>query len=199
MPTTPWVNPGPYTVKLTVNGKTHSQPIVVKQDPRVKTPALAMQQVYTLSKAAYYGAVDAQQAAREAQSVRDQIAELRPQATGAAGDSLAAFDKKLEALAPTPPAGGGGRGGRGGAGGGRGAPGAGSSPDSLGGASAALAAVMNSLQGADVRPTAVQSAAIARAREAASRVMARWTAVKATDLPALNAKLKAAGLPAIAP
>ena len=29
-PTTPWVNPGRFTVKLTVNGKTYSQPIVVK-------------------------------------------------------------------------------------------------------------------------------------------------------------------------
>jgi hypothetical protein len=73
-PTTPWVNPGTYTVKLTVNGKTYSQPIVVKQDPRVKTPALAMQQVYTLSKAAYYGALDAQDAAKQVRGVRDQIA-----------------------------------------------------------------------------------------------------------------------------
>ena len=51
-------------MKLTVNGKSYTQPIVVKQDPRVKTPALVMQQVYTLSKAAYYGALDAQAAAR---------------------------------------------------------------------------------------------------------------------------------------
>ena len=58
---------------------------------------------------------------------------------------------------------------------------------------------MNLLQGADVRPTTVQLDAIARARAAASRAMARWTAVKTVDLPALNAKLKAAGLPAIAP
>jgi PKD repeat protein len=52
-PTTPWVAPGTYTVKLTVDGKTYSQPIVVKPDPRVKTSALAMQQVYTLSRAMY--------------------------------------------------------------------------------------------------------------------------------------------------
>jgi hypothetical protein len=31
--------PGTYTVKLTVDGKSYSQPITVKQDPRVKTPA----------------------------------------------------------------------------------------------------------------------------------------------------------------
>src|SRR6185436_20808964 len=77
-PTTPWVNPGAFTVKLTVNGKSYTQPIVVKQDPRVKTPALAMQSVYTLSKATYYGAVDAQAAARQARALRDQIADVRP-------------------------------------------------------------------------------------------------------------------------
>jgi photosystem II stability/assembly factor-like uncharacterized protein len=55
-PTTPWVAPGEYTVKLTTNGKTYAQPITVKQDPRVKTPALAMQQVYTLSRAMYFEA-----------------------------------------------------------------------------------------------------------------------------------------------
>src|SRR5262249_49547878 len=57
--TTPWANPGTYTVRLTVDGKSFTQPITVKQDPRVKTPALAMQQVYSLTKAMYTGAVDA--------------------------------------------------------------------------------------------------------------------------------------------
>ena len=28
-PTTPWVNPGTYTVKLTVNGQSYTQPIIV--------------------------------------------------------------------------------------------------------------------------------------------------------------------------
>src|SRR5439155_15941856 len=48
-PTTPWVNPGQFTVKLTVGGKSYTQPLVVKNDPRVKTPAVHMQQAYTLS------------------------------------------------------------------------------------------------------------------------------------------------------
>ncbi|HTM23691.1 MAG TPA: hypothetical protein VL225_00775 [Vicinamibacterales bacterium] len=64
-PTTPWVAPGQYTVKLTANGKTHSQPIVVKQDPRVKTPAVAMQQVYALSRSMYYEAAAIRAAADE--------------------------------------------------------------------------------------------------------------------------------------
>jgi hypothetical protein len=84
-PTTPWVNPGTFTVKLTVNGKTYTQPIVVKPDPRVKTPALVMQQIYRLSKAAYYGALDAQEAASQVRKVAGELAVLRPRVTGGRG------------------------------------------------------------------------------------------------------------------
>ena len=53
---------------------------------------------------------------------------------------------------------------------------------------------MNSLQGADVQATAVELQVIANARAAGSSAMAKWTAIKSVDLPAMNAKLKAAGL-----
>jgi photosystem II stability/assembly factor-like uncharacterized protein len=200
-PSTPWVNPGQFTVTLTVNGKTYSQPIVVKQDPRVKTPALVMQQIYTLSKSTYYGALDAQNAAKQAQAVRGEIARLRAQASGAVVDVVAALDQKLAALAPTPQPSENGRGGRGGRGDGAGGRGGdlAAAPDSLAAASAALAGVMNLLQGADVRPTTVQLDAIANARATASKAMTKWTAIKTVDLPALNAKLKAAGLPVVNP
>jgi hypothetical protein len=71
-PATPWAPPGAYTVKLTVNGKTLSQPLTVKPDPRVKTPALVMQQVYALSTAAYREASNAFAAGAQAQQLRDQ-------------------------------------------------------------------------------------------------------------------------------
>jgi photosystem II stability/assembly factor-like uncharacterized protein len=67
VPSTPWVAPGQYTVKLTVGGQTYTQPITVKPDPRVKTPALAMQQVYTLSRAMYFEAKAIGEAAADAQ------------------------------------------------------------------------------------------------------------------------------------
>src|SRR5262249_31158142 len=35
--TSPWVMPGQYTVVLTANGKSYSQPLTVQMDPRVKT------------------------------------------------------------------------------------------------------------------------------------------------------------------
>jgi hypothetical protein len=190
-PTSTWVSPGTYTVKFTVNGKTYAQPIDVKQDPRVKTPALVMHRVYSLSSAVYVGAADVQNATQEAQALREQIARAKAQATGTSAAALDAFDKKLEALASMPPQG--GRGGRGGRGGDLGAP-AGAAPDTLSGASQALSGVMNSLQGADVQPTALQVTSIETALRNARAAMARWNALKTTDLAALNAQLKPAGL-----
>jgi photosystem II stability/assembly factor-like uncharacterized protein len=73
-PTTPWVAPGAYTVKLTVNGKTYSQPLTVKADPRVKTPAAVMQQVYSLSSAMYYEAAELTKVAEQARAPKDQAA-----------------------------------------------------------------------------------------------------------------------------
>ena len=58
---------------------------------------------------------------------------------------------------------------------------------------------MNSLQAADVRPTTMQLNAIASARVAAAPALAKWQALVTTDLPALNAKLAAAGLTALKP
>jgi HPt (histidine-containing phosphotransfer) domain-containing protein len=96
-PTVPWVSPGTYTVKLTVNGKSYTQPITVKQDPRVKTPAIVMQRVYSLTRSAYMSAVDTQKATAEARNLHDEIARIKGQATGSAAAALAEFDKKVEA------------------------------------------------------------------------------------------------------
>jgi hypothetical protein len=52
---------------------------------------------------------------------------------------------------------------------------------------------MNSLQAADVQPTAVQLAAITSARAAATQALSRWIALRAS-LPQVNRTLQAAGL-----
>ena len=57
--TTPLVAPGTYTVKLTVNGRSYTQPLSVKQDPRVPTPALHLNQLYALMRGSYFDAANA--------------------------------------------------------------------------------------------------------------------------------------------
>jgi len=192
-PTTPLVQPGTYTVKLTVDGKTHSQSITVRQDPRVKTPAVAMQQVYSLTSAAYFGATEARDAQERARSLRTQVAERLAKASGPAKTALEAFDKKVGAIAGAAPGPAGGA-GRGAGAGGRGGGPPSTETDTLAAAAAALGGLVNSLGAADVQPTANQVSAITRARATASRVMTRWRAILNVDLPALNATLKGAGL-----
>jgi hypothetical protein len=52
-PKGPWVVPGTYTLKLTASGKSYTQPLVVKMDPRVKSEAGALQDQFALSKKVY--------------------------------------------------------------------------------------------------------------------------------------------------
>lgn len=56
---------------------------------------------------------------------------------------------------------------------------------------------MNSLQAADVQPTALQVSSIENALTNARAAMARWNALKTTELTAVNTQLKAAGLSTI--
>ena len=189
---TPFVAPGEYTVRLTVDGQTHSRPLTVKMDPRVQTPLVQLQQVFTLSREMYYGVADSQAALSQLRALREQVTALRPRAEGSTAEALADFDRKAQALQGMPAAGG-GRGGRGGRGGG----GGGAAPDTLVGAGAALSSLMTSLQGADVAPTTVTLNAISSAQANAGSVMARWAELRTTDLEALNALLQGANLPPI--
>jgi photosystem II stability/assembly factor-like uncharacterized protein len=51
--TSPWVMPGDYKVKLTVNGKEYTQPLQIRMDPRVKTSKAGLQQQHDLSYDCY--------------------------------------------------------------------------------------------------------------------------------------------------
>jgi photosystem II stability/assembly factor-like uncharacterized protein len=218
-PTTPWVNPGTYTLKLTVDGKSYTQPIVVKQDPRVKTAAVTMQQVYVSVNALYFGAADAQAQLARVRDARSQVAKLKADANGDVAAALDAFDRKAAQVetgttptasgdaarggatgrAAAPPAGGrgAGQGGRGGGAGGRGGPGgAGAAPDSLAGLAGSLVGIATSLTASDVTPTALTQASVSSALGHIATAKARLAALK-VDLVALNARLKAAGLPPV--
>jgi len=52
-PTSPWVLPGTYTVRITADGKTATQPLVVQMDPRVKTSRADLEQQFALSMKVY--------------------------------------------------------------------------------------------------------------------------------------------------
>src|SRR5205085_12470349 len=115
-PRGPWARPGAYTVWLTVAGLSCTQPLTVKMDPRVTTPAEGLERQFTLSMQCYDGVHDARAAAEQVRKLRAQVRDLRGRAgDGPAGEALADLDRKAAAL-EGPAIGGRGRGGRGGRG-----------------------------------------------------------------------------------
>ncbi len=183
----PWASPGSYKVRLTVDGKSVTQPITVLLDPRVKTPAVALTQLTTLSREMYDRAAETRNELQKARALQTQLEKLQ-------GADAAAFKLKVDSLAPAPAAG--GRGGRGG--GGRGGAGT-NAPSTLESVSNALLTAAMAMQNADVAPTANQIAACSAARTQAAATLARWTVLKTTGLAALNTKLKATGQSPITP
>lgn len=182
----PWAPAGAYTVRLTVDGRAYTQPLTLKMDPRVKTPAAALVQVATLSKEMYDGAVAAHTAFGQARGLVAQLDKL-------SGADVDAFKAQIESLAPAPAA---GRGGRRGGGGGRRGGGPGGGTVTLVAASNAMMGAAMGMQGADMAPTDRQVAACASARTLGAEVMPKWSVVK-TRLAAFNARRKAAGEPEV--
>jgi photosystem II stability/assembly factor-like uncharacterized protein len=60
-PNSPWAMPGRYTVKLTAGDKVLTQQLVVRMDPRVKTPLTDLQQQHDWSMRCYKARLDIQQ------------------------------------------------------------------------------------------------------------------------------------------
>jgi len=174
----PWVAPGAYTVRLTVDGKSQTQPITVKMDPRV-TDSAAVQQIYTLTTQAEDNAAAAESALKEA---RDAVTSLRAKAQSAENDALI---KDIEAIAPPAAAptgaGGGGFGGRGGGRGGRGGAPAGAEAPSatLASIGAELIASVMPLQASEMPPTASELKACQDRQAEFAALMTKWSSLKA--------------------
>src|ERR1051326_3367797 len=81
-PTGPWAMPGQYKVVLTVNGKSYTQPLTIKMDPRVKTQAMGLQQQFKLSNDLYTQLLTLSPAVEQATAARKQLKDLQSHASG---------------------------------------------------------------------------------------------------------------------
>jgi photosystem II stability/assembly factor-like uncharacterized protein len=191
-PEGPWVLPGSYTARLTVGGTSYTQSFAVRMDPRIKTPAVSLQQQYVLSLALYDATIEAAAKAAQARALRAQLVDRKSKAATLAA-SIEALDAKLDTLAG--PEQGGGRGRGGGRGGAPGAP----PPESFGLIQAALSGPFASLQEADATPTTQLVTAAGDRLKTFAALKARWDVIVKTDVPALNAKLRSAGAQPVTP
>ena len=160
----PFVGAGSYTVRLSARGRTFTQPIVVRQDPRVKTPAPAMREIYALTDSMYFTLLRMQQTIGSANALRAQAADSARRARlTALIDAPAPPDtsrRGAPAAAPPNPA----------------APTAVTrpGPTTLAGAAERLVGLLHELQAADVPVTATQRASISAALQSANAAMQRW-------------------------
>ena len=78
----PLVVPGNYSVKLTANGKSSTQPLTVKMDPRVKATPEALQRQFALASQLSERIAEVSTALRQANDLRKQIEERQKDAAG---------------------------------------------------------------------------------------------------------------------
>ena len=175
------VVPGRYTVRLTVGGRTFSEPVAVRMDPRVATPPAALARQLALALR-LTGAIHKDYVVLAgARALRTQLASLAKRTTdttSATAKAAGALDATLAALAGERI--------------GRRAPPNGEDLVRLNGD---LMAVFNTIESADADPTTQAAAAVPVLEQQVAATLARWHHVQSTDVPALNARLKAQGLP----
>ena len=160
-PYSPWAPAGSYTVRLTVDGKQLTQPLTLRLDPRVKTPAAGLAQLASVTRETYDAAVAAHVAYEDARAAASRL-EGTNSALKAQIDSIAPAQTSARRRPGFGPPGGGA------------AP-----PPTLESVSNALMAAAMAMQGADVTPTAGQVATAAKARADARGVLQKWAALKA--------------------
>ncbi len=94
----PWVVPGTYSVKLTANGKTTTQPLIVRMDPRSNPTAGALQDQFTVAARLSQTLGQVSIALQQAKDLGNQIEErkkgaaAKPEMLSALGD----FNQKME-------------------------------------------------------------------------------------------------------
>jgi photosystem II stability/assembly factor-like uncharacterized protein len=182
-PTGPWAVPGNYVVKLTVGGKSSTQTLTIKMDPRVKTPQDALVRQFGLASKLAGRLGEVSTALQQVGDLRKQIEERKKESSGNAeiSKTLQGLEEKMEAAVE---------------------------PDSdddfmlfglavpskehepLPKVAAALTGLMIIVESSDAAPTTDTATASERWEEAAVETLRRWTSFQKEELAGVNASLE---------
>lgn len=179
-----WAPPGSYTVKLTVDGHRYSQPLEVKEDPRVKVTQVALQRQFEWARRIEAQRVELATASREAAALLTQLGKARAEAPSSLDGTLATFTHEADRIAGVTQA---------------------PIPDnsvrssamdftSLRYLSGELANLEASVDGADAAHTVGQVREHARLTGVFNHTVAEWRNLRRLKLLILNKKLRSAGL-----
>ena len=94
-----FVPPGTYSVRLTANGETKTQPLVIKMDPRMQVSQSSLQQQFAVASHLNAQNGDVAAAIGQANEMKKQIEARRSTAAGKAGlvESLAQLQREIDA------------------------------------------------------------------------------------------------------
>jgi photosystem II stability/assembly factor-like uncharacterized protein len=186
-PLGPAVLPGKYSVKLTANGTSYVQPLMIKMDPRVKTPEGGLRQQFDLEMKINEAMRRDYQTLQQVRSLRQQLKNLAERTRqGQVRELLTALESKAAELE--------------GSEGGYGTTFL-STPEgrSLARLNAGLNSLLAVVDSADVAPTIQAVSTFNDLNSALDQQLAHWDEIKSKDVPELNLKLKRPGLPQLNP
>jgi hypothetical protein len=186
-PAGPLAVPGNYIVKLTANGKSSTQPLTIKLDPRVKTPQDALARQFGLASRLATRLGEVSTALQQAGELRKQLDARKKEAGGNSEllTALQGLEKKVEAEVESESDAGFML---------MGLPAPGKEHEPLPKVAAALTGLLMIVDSSEVGPAADAAAASARWEEAAQETLARWAAFQKDDLASVNALLEKAKL-----
>jgi hypothetical protein len=173
-PTGPWALPGDYSIVLTAGGKSFTQPLTVKMDPRVKISAADLAKQFELSKTLYETRITLQPIGKSFDSLVAEVARVKEKAGDQpVKEKIEALEKKLQEFGDPAPA----------------RPGQRLQFDVL----VKVEQIFGDLQEVDAPPIPrVDAAALSLLRDAKTATE-RWRAIP-QEVAALNAALEAAGV-----
>ncbi len=163
-PTSPWVMPSDYTVKLIVDGQTFQKPLTVKLDPRVKTPWESLKLQHDISLNCYK---NRQQIAVMLQTIanfKENLAVVIPNAKQEKGAMLKDLDNQLKALE------------------------SGNAALNLSNIDAAFATLFNTIHDTDMPPTTQAVKASKELSDKFDSLLTQWVALEKKLLAALDGR-----------
>jgi photosystem II stability/assembly factor-like uncharacterized protein len=183
------VLPGAYKLVLTVAGKSYTQPLNIRMDPRVKTAPEDLAQHFELDHKIAVALHQDYEALQHVRRLRAQLKPLagpdkdkvKPAAIAKTADELEAKAAHIEGKE-----------------GGYGTSYL-STPEgrSLARLNSGFSALVSALDTADAAPTTQQTATFVELEKALEEQLSAWAQLKSKDIPELNEQLKKAGLPPI--
>jgi hypothetical protein len=155
--TAPWVMPGKYIVRLTVDGRVLTQSFTIKMDPRVKTSLPGLQKQHDLSLQCYEGRKECMHILEEIRLYRLMLRGQMTNPPANVADDLNKKDKQAALMENNPP---------------------GSNAPSFRRYNNSFAAISNTLQESDQPPTAQAIAALAETQKQLQELKIKWIELK---------------------